>query len=199
MLGLPPSTELQKPLPKSQLYKKFDLKASQQASFDKDVASMVIVNAIMPQTLPAIAEGNDVKAIFVIEIGLKRKDYDPKSLGLIARLIPQRIVFALRFEGNVQLAVYHDKLFTTPWQSSEAAVLPLNGLNLDTIWENIVSSIGQFAVAENKSLSEQIKIDDERAKLERQIATLERQMNTTKQPHRKRELFVELQKIKGQL
>ena len=69
-------------------------------------------------------------------------------------------------------------------------------MNLDAVWENIVSSIGQFAVEEDKSLSEQIKIDEERAKLERQIAALERQMNATKQPRRKRELFIELQKLK---
>lgn len=33
----------------------------------------------------------------------------------------------------------------------------------------------------------------------RQIAALERQMNATKQPRRKRELFLELQKLKGGL
>ena len=197
MLGLPSSTELRKPLPKSQLYKKFDLKASQRASFDKDVASMVIINAIMPQTLPAISEGNEVKAIFVIEVELKRKDYDPKSLYLIAKLIPQRIVFALRYEDNVQLAVYHDKRFTAPWQAGDDISLPLSGLNLDSVWGNIVSSIGNFTVEENKSLSEQIKVDEERAKLIRQIEALERQMNATKQPRRKRELFVELQKLKS--
>lgn len=45
-------------------------------------------------------------------------------------------------------------------------------------------------------LTEQIKVDEERTKLERQIAALERQMNASKQPRRKRELFVELQKLK---
>ena len=49
------------------------------------------------------------------------------------------------------------------------------------------------------SLSEQIKVDEERAKLERQIAALERQMNSTKWPRRKRELFVELQKLKSKI
>ncbi len=94
------------------------------------------------------------------------------------------------------LATYHTKLFAAPWRAVEDITLPLSGLNLDAVWENIVSSIGQFSVEEDKSLSEQIKVDEERAKLERQIAALERQMNATKQPRRKRELFVELQKLK---
>ena len=97
------------------------------------------------------------------------------------------------------LAVYHSKLFTSSWKAIDDFTLPLTGLNLESVWENIVSSIGQFSIEEDKSLSEQIKIDEEREKLLRQIATLERQMNATKQPRRKRELFVELQKLKSLL
>lgn len=202
MLGLPISTELNKTLPKSQLYKKFDLRASQQASFDKDVASMAIVNALMPQTLPAIAEGKEVKAIFVIEVELKRKDFDHKSIGLIARLIPQRIVFALRFEDKVMLAVYHDKLFTAQWQAVESATLPLSGLTLDAVWENIVcqlSDINSSLLTPNSSLSDVIRQNDSRAKLERQIAALEKQMRSTTQTHRQRELYSQIKKLKGGL
>ena len=63
----------------------------------------------------------------------------------------------------------------------------------------MVSSIGNFSVDQDKSLTEQIKIDEERDKLMRQIEALERQMKATKQPRRKRELFVELQKLKFKL
>jgi hypothetical protein len=157
---------------------------------------MSFVNVLMPQTLPAIAEGNEVKAIFVIEVELKRKDFDRKSIGLIARLIPQRIVFALRFEDNVMLAVYHDKLFTAQWQTVESTSLPLSGLTLDAAWEAIVSTIGQFSIESEKTLSEQIAEDDNRAKLERQIASLEKQMAATKQPRRKREIFEQIKSLK---
>ena len=64
------------------------------------------------------------------------------------------------------------------------------------MWQSIVSSIGQFSVAQDNSLTEQIKIDEEKQKLQQQIANLERQMNATKQPRRKRELFLEIQKLK---
>lgn len=42
----------------------------------------------------------------------------------------------------------------------------------------------------DKSLPEQIKVDEERAKLDYQIIALELQMNVTNKPRRKRELFV---------
>ena len=97
------------------------------------------------------------------------------------------------------LAVYHSKLFTAPWLPIYAATVALSGLNLDAVWQSVVSSIGQFSVAQENSLTEQIKVDEKRDKLLSRIAVLERQMNATKQPRRKRELFLELQKLKGGL
>ena len=131
-----------------------------------------------------------------MEVSLKSRDFDTKAIVLLAKYIPQRIIYVLRYEEEVMLAAYHAKLFTTPWRAIYDITLPLSGLNLDAVWGNIVSSIGDFTVEQNISLTEQIKIDEERAKLERQIAALERQMNATKQPRRKRELFVELQKLR---
>lgn len=151
---------------------------------------------IAPRTLPAIAVGSEVSEIFVVEVSLKTRDFDIKNITLLAKSIPQHIVYMLRYDNEIKLAVFHAKLFSSVWQDIDAATLPLNGLNLDTVWENIVSSIGEFSVEQDKSLTEQIKVDEERDKFLRQIAALERQMNTTKQPRRKRELFVELQNLK---
>ncbi len=201
MLGLPQSTEVKRPLPKAQLYKRFDWKPSQRESCDGDVSHLDFVNWIAPRTLPAIAEGGEVKEIFVIEVSLKSRDFDTKSIVLLAKSIPQRVIYVLRFEEEYRLAVYHTKLFLTDWQflTPNSSLLTLTGLTLDAIWQSIVSSIGQFSVAQDNSLTEQIKVDEERDKLLRQITILERQMNATKQPRRKRELFLELQKLKGGL
>lgn len=195
MFGLPQSTEVRRPLPKSQLYKRFDWKPTQRESFDGDVARLDFVNWIAPSTLPAIAEGQEVKEIFVVEVTLKTRDFDTKNIALLAKSIPQRVIYLLLFEDEAMIAVYHTKLFTTSWQSLDSATVTLSGLNLDAVWQSVVSSIGQFSVEQENSLTEQIKVDEERDKLLRQIAVLERQMNATKQPRRKRELFLELQKL----
>lgn len=195
MLGLPQSTEVKRPLSKAQLYKRFDWKPSQRECFDGDVSHLDFVNWIAPRTLPAIAEGAEVKEIFVIEVSLKSRDFDIKSIVLLAKSIPQRVIYLLRFEDEAMLAVYHSKLFTAPWRAIDDVGLPLSGLNLDAVWENIVSSIGDFSVEQENSLTEQIKVNEERDKLLRQIAALERQMYAAKQPRRKRELFLELQKL----
>lgn len=197
MLGLPQSTEVKRSLPKVQLYKRFEWKPSQRECFDGNVLHLDFVNWIAPRTLPAIAEGNEVKEIFVIEVSLKSRDFDQKSIVLLAKSIPQRVIYLLRFKDDAMLAVYHTKLFTAQWQSLDSATVELSGLNLDAVWQSIVSSIGQFSIEQENSLAEQIKVDEERDKLLRRIAALERQINATKQPRRKRELFLELQKLKG--
>lgn len=216
MLALPQSTEVRRPLPKAGLYKRFDWKPSQRESFDGDVSRLDFVNWIATRTLPAIAEGADVKEIYVVEVALKNRDFDIKNIILLAKSIPQHIVYLLRYGDEARLAVYYTRLFLTPWQHAEGMSLQLNGLNLDSVWENIVRDIAQLPPvgtslcdvsnagdksqiqdATDISLQEQIADHEQRAKLERQIATLERQMFATKQPRRKRELFEQLQKLKS--
>lgn len=192
MLNLPQSTEVKRLLPKTQLFKQFDWTASQRERFDAEVSRLDFVNWISPRTVPAIAAGNEVNEIFVVEVSLKSRDFDTKVITLLAKYIPQYIVYLLRYEDEAMLAAYHAKLFTAPWRAIDDVTMPLSGLNLDVVWENIVSSIGQFSIEDDKSLSEQIKLDEERAKLERQIAALERQLNAAKQPRRKRELYYEI-------
>lgn len=219
MLGLPQSTEVKRPLPKAQLYRRFDWKPSQRESFDGDVARLDFVNWISPRTLPAIAEGTEIKEIFVIEVTLKKRDFDMKNIMLLAKSIPQSVIYLLRFEDEAMLAVFFTKLFTTSWTHAEGMYLQLRGLNLDVVWENIVREIGNVgtclwlvesssemvgdcqSVQHRKAMSlhDQIIADEQRAKIERQIATLERQMYAAKQPRRKRELFEQIHKLKNYL
>ena len=98
--------------------------------------------------------------------------------------------------------MYHTKLFTGPWQPltpNASCLIPINGLNLDAVWQNIVAFVGELEVTEGNSLTEQIRVDEERTRLMRQIETLERQMRSTSQPRRQRELYSEIKKLKSNL
>lgn len=198
MLGLPQSTEVKRPLPKAQLYKRFDWKPSQRDNFDGDVSHLDFVNWIAPRTLPAIAEGAEVKEIFIIEVTLKSHDFNTKNILLLAKSIPQRVVYLLHYEEEYRLAVYHNKLFLSDWQSGtpNSLFLTLKGLNLDVVWQNIVAFVGNVEVANGNTLSEQIRVDEERVRLVRQIESLERLMRSTSQPRRQREIYSEIKKLK---
>lgn len=198
MLGLPQSTEVKRQLPKTQIYQKFELKSSQRDAFDADVAKMEIVNFISPQTVPAISEGEEVKSIFAIEVELKRKEYDNKNIILISKLIPQKIIFILKYNEINQLAIFHSKLFTTDWLRDERNI-PLTGLDLDMVWNSLVAFIGELKIEEGNNLIEQIQINEERNKILKQIALLEKQMRSISQARKQRELYSEIKNLKKKL
>ena len=201
MYGLPPSTEVKKQLPKKAIYAKFDLKPAQRESFDADVSTLYIIGIVSPQTVPAIAEGTEVKEIYVLAVQMKHKEYDPKNIALLTKLIPQRMVFVLQYDDEVQFAIHHPKLITSAWQliNQKSKIINLQGINLDTVWENLVREIGGILPEKNFSLTEQIFFSDRREKTLGQIATLERKMASEKQPRRKRELFEQIKELKKQL
>ena len=201
MYGLPQTTEVRKQLPKKAIYAKFELKPSQRESFDADIARIDIVAVISPSTVPAIAEGKEVKEIYLLTLQMKRKEYDSKNIALLTKLIPQRMVFVLQFEEQTQFAIYHTKLITSAWQltTHNSLLITIKGLNLDAVWENIVTHIGQIEVADGNTLAEQIVADDAHAKLIKQIELLEKKARAEKQPRKNLELFEKIKELKKKL
>lgn len=196
MLGLPKSTEISRQLPKKAIFQKFELKPAQRDRFDADISKMVIVNAISQDTLPALQKGETIQTIYVIEVVLKRPNYDEKNIQMLSKLIPQKILFALHYEDEMQLAIYHTKLISGRWTKADAVELQLQGTTTDAVWDNLVKTIGGIEVAEGNTLAEQIAINDAREKLRLQILALEVKARQEKQPRKKLEMFNELQILK---
>ena len=200
MLGLPKSTEIKpKQLPKKAIFEKFALKPAQRDHFDADISKMVIVNAISQNTLPALQKGETVDTIYVIEVVLKKPNYDEKNIQMLSKLIHQKILFALHFEDEVQMAIYHTKLISSSWTKEDAIELQLIGTTTDIVWDNLVKTIGGIEVVEGNTLAEQIAINDAREKLRLQILALEVKARQEKQPRKKLEMFEELQELKKRL
>ena len=196
MLGLPENSTVGKQLPKTAIYAKFAMNTAERERFDADISRIVIAHVIDSRHL---AEGKDVKSIYILSVQLKRKDYDPKNIITLAKLIEQNIIFALAAEGDTQLAVYCTRLVTSAWRRTEEVTISLDGLNLDKAWDNLIASIGSIAITEGNSVVEQIVIDDARAKLMKQIEQLEGKARAEKQPRKKLELFERLKELKKKL
>ena len=197
MLGLPKSTELSQQLPKTRIFAKFDLRSSQKDRFDEDVSRLAIVNVISPRTVPALPVGEKVESIYVLEVLLKKQDYDPRNIQLLSKLIPQKILFLLRYGEKVQLAIFHTKLLTGDWGPEPEVIL--SGLDLDSVWEAMVKMVGTIEVEEGNTLEEQIHYDEARAKLLKRIEYLEAKSRSEKQTRRRLEMFEELNRLKKQI
>lgn len=199
MYGLPQRTEINKPLHKTKVFEKFDLTASQRDSFDADISRMFITHVVAESTIPTIKAGKEITDFYIIEVSLKRCEYAPKNIELLAKFIPRKILFVLHFEEQAQLAIHHTKLICSDWQQRDTLNVPLAGLDLDAVWENIVATIGSITVQEGNTLTKQIAIDDERAKLIKQIELLEKKVRAEKQPRKKLELFEKLKELKKKI
>ena len=198
MLGLPRATEVKRQLPKSAIYRKFAMNTAAREKFDADISRIDIVNEISPANTTLVA-GENISSFFVLLVTLKRAEYDEKNIVLLSKLIEQNMLFVLRFEDQARLAVFHSKLLQGEWAPVDSLAVTLTGLNLDTVWENLLIQVGNVTMEPGRTLDEQLAIEERRAKLQKQIEQLERKARAEKQSKKKFELHQQILKLKQEV
>ena len=198
MLGLPKSTELNKQLPKKAIYAKFQMNTASKDRFDADISRITIVGEISPRTV-GIAAGETVSAIFVLLVSLKHKEFQANTIAQISKLIDQNMLLVLEYEGQRKLAIYHTKLIQTDWMPADNCSVTLKGLDLDSVWENLIVQVGGITIQRGNTLDEQIVADEKQEKILKEIAKLEKQAKAEKQPKKKFELAQQILKLRHNL
>jgi len=198
MLGLPKATELHKSLPKKAIYAKFQMNTAAKEKIDTDISRIAIVNEISPEKVH-IAAGERVKTFFVVQVALKKKDFDERAIATLSKLIPQNMLFVLECGKETKLAIYHAKLMQTLWYEKGSVSLVLKGLTLDTVWENIIVQVGGVQIESGNTLDEQIEIDGRRQQIEKEIDRLDKQARREKQPKKRFELAQKINRLKKEL
>ena len=199
MYQLPNATAINKPLYKKTVFDKFNLKTAERNRFDTDISRMTLVARVSAATLPALAEGSDIKGFYVMQVVLKRKEYDEQNIMLLQKLIPQKIVFALQYGELTQLCVFHTRLLRSVWLADNDTVVALRGLTLDDVWQNIVVDIGGLDAESTDNIETQILNREHQAKIQRQIDILEKQCRSEIQTHKKYELHQKILELKQRL
>lgn len=196
LLGLPKTTELNKQLPKKAIYAKFQMSPAAKAKFDADISRINIVGEISPNTT-GIAQGQTVSSIFVLQVILKQHNFQASTIAQISKLIDQNMLLILDCGADRKLAIYHTKLIQTEWGSADVCIIELKGLDLDSVWENLVKSLEGGVWSEELSLDENIALHEQQAKLQKEITRLEKLARAEKQPKKKFELVQQINKMKG--
>ena len=199
MFGLPATTDINKPLYKKTVFEKFNLKTAERDRFDADISRMALVARISPATVPALAEGKNIKGFYILQVILKHQEYHVQNILMLQKLIPQKIVFALQYEEQMQLCVFHTRLLQSAWRPTADAIIALQGLTLDEIWEHIVAEIGGLDTQSEQTIEQQIAINEQQEKLLRQIETLEKRCRAEKQTKKKYELHQQILKLKEEI
>ena len=198
MLGLPKTTEVNKPLTKKAIYAKFQMNNSEKEKIDADISRITIVNEIS-EARTNKKSGEEVKSFFVLNVALKRKNFSESTIIKLSKLIPQNILMVLSFEEESKLAVNHVKLIQSEWLPKNELTIQLKGLDLDQVWENVIVQIGDIQINEGNTLEEQIQQNEKCEKIKREIDKLEKQARSEKQPKKKFELFQQIKLLKNRL
>ena len=200
MLGLPASTEIRKVITKKKAYERFgqEMSTERRKSFDADIARITLVNEISPASVN-IPAGETVSSFFVILIALRKKDYDKQNIAFITKMFGQKLLLVLEYEGQHSLAIWQTRLIVQDWTSPESLQVELTGLDLDTVWENIVAGTAGIEMAHGQSLDEQLAAQQKRQKLEKEIAKLEKLAWAEKQPKRKMEYVIRINELAKQM
>lgn len=199
MFGLPKSTEINKPLSKKAVFDKFKPAPADRKLFDEQITRLSILAEISPQTM-AVTAGVEVTAVYVILVILKNAECEKQNIALLSRLIDQRMLFVLQYENEARLAVYRaQKVFVSQSKPMDEWDLTLSGLDLDAMWVNLITQIGDIDIAVGKSLDETIRENDRVEKLTRQIEALEKKAMIERQPRRKWGYAEEIKRLKTEM
>lgn len=212
MIDLPDTTLFKRRIPKQKFYENLNVTTAIKQAFIEQIKVIFWNNKIAPATTN-LAEGKSVNEIELFEIKLNTQTLDEAVLKLIDREIPYHIVFLLSYEKKYQLWIGYKEesggksafqvssYYHTPWQTEEEISLEIQGLDMDSVYENFVRQIaGDTLKAKNgESLQESVEREQQRQALKKQIEKLTKAVRREKQFNKQMELNKELKKLKKQL
>lgn len=202
MIEFPVSTTIHKRLPKEWFYKRLAMTATLKEKFVTDVERIVIENSLSNRSLN-LNSATEIEEILLLSIVLKKQEFDGKVVEAIARQNQHKLLFLLSCEGSQQLALYHNKLYRTPWMSADNIELKLNGLSLDEIWDSFIEQIALYEERAEKvdslSIDERLALQEQITKLEKLIKKTEAAAWKEQQPKKQFELYSRLREYKKKL
>ena len=215
MIGLPKTTEFNRRIPKQKFYENLSITPALRRSFIDDVRGIYWRNKLAVTTLN-LAAGSSVTEIEVFEIQLNARLINEAVLRQIDREIPYHILFLLSYEKQYQAWIGYkeaaasgnqafkvSQYYHTDWLDEAQLPLQLDGLNLDTVYENFVRQIRNSVESEvwrvELSVSENVALDQKRQQLEKQITALEKKIRREKQFNKQVEMNAELKRLKKKL
>lgn len=212
MLGLPKTTDFNKRIPKEKFYENLNVTPAVKKCFVDQIKVIYWRNKIASSTTN-LAAGSTVTEIEVFEVRLKANILDEAVFRQIDKEIPYHIIFLLEYDGKYQVWTAYKEASTgntafkvnhyyhTDWLTEEEIPLKLEGLNVDTVYENFVYQIAgdTLQANENESLQDVVERDEKVKNLKKQIEVLQAKIRKEKQLNVQMKLNKELKKLRKEM
>jgi hypothetical protein len=201
-VNFPNSTKVGRILPKEAFYERLNLTKELKDKFVSDIKRITLEHSLTSQTMN-LPDTSEVKEIIVLAIDLKHKDLDYRVVESIAKQNKHKIVFLLRFEELGQCVVHYNKLYKGEWESLNQVHIELRGFSLDEVWSNLVEKIAvkiQTNLPDlDTDINKKLKFQETILKLQKEIEKTERLARSEKQPKKKFDLAMKVQKMQCEL
>ena len=211
MFGLPESTYFGKLVPKNKFYDKLTIDKKLERSFVEQINSIRWLHKLSADTLN-VSKGKTVEEAEVFLIKLKTSELDLNILRQMDKQLHYHLIFILEFEEKYQIwtgykeestntAFKVGNYYHTDWVTENTFSLRTDGLDMDTVYENLVRQIAGDTLTQenNESLKETIERQAARQKLEKEIEKLRVKVRKEKQFNRQIELNKQLKALLKQL
>lgn len=213
MFGLPKTTEFNKRIPKQKFYDNLTVTPALKKVFIDQIKTIYWRNKIAASTTN-LAPGTAVTELEVFEVKLNSQILDDSFLRQIDKEIPYHILFVLEYEGKYKAVIGYkeessgntafkvNRYYSTEWMTEDALPLKLEGLSVDSVYENFVRHIAGDALvasASGETLKESVDRDKKRQALQTQIEKLQKKIKSEKQLNKQMELNGQLKKLRAEL
>lgn len=212
MLNIPDKALYNRRIPKNIFYQQIGADTKLEKKFTDEIERITWKYKLSKDTIN-LGPAEDVEEIQIFEISLKEKYISQEILENIDRVIPYPIIYILRYDDNVKLAIAYKErnkidenkmvihsYYRSDWiKEDELKIDILKGVDLKDVYDNIIRQLLPIESTFEDDIEELIELNQIREQLEKEISKLEGKIKKEKQFNKKVYLNIQLQKKKKEL
>ena len=197
--GLPSTALVGRTMPKKAFYEHLEVPAYIKDQFVHDIERIELVAALKESSVH-IPAGKDVAEIDVLRIHLKGDGVavPAAALDLIARAVPNKLVFACFGGRGCKFLIRRDRLYEAAWMPPNEARLLLCGFTLDELWDSLCAQM-VFGDANPVNFEERLQRANEVVLLQERLKKLQKKRLTEKQIVRRNALWDQIKSIENRI
>ncbi len=208
----PERAKLGKIVPKTKFYKYSKLTKQSKNSFISDIAQIVWLYNISPETvnLPAT---KDVPEIQIFKVDLKIKEYDIDLINVIDESIPFPTLFELQYDQESKTVAAFKRpneasavkwvisdYFEGEWILSNSTRTPMPvAVNLEGLYGQLLKTIMPYSDKTGENIKDRVLRTEQIRQVEKEIIKCETKLQIEKQYNIKVEINAELRKLNKKL
>jgi len=197
VLNLPSTVLVNRVMPKKVFYEHLKTTAAIKEQFVQQIERIEMVASIKEASIH-IPGDKDVAEIDVLALHLKGADVPYEAIELVARSIPNKLLFICLADRSCKLLVRRDRLYETEWMPTDDTKLELVGSTLGELWDSISSQV-VFGSASPVDLNGRLERKRRIEALQFELEQVERKRKSEKQIAKRNALFDRKRAIEAEL